>query len=187
MTIGVDLDGVLRDFVGGVKRLYRQEFPDRRICETRDYDLSLSFPDETNETLWKWIIERAIILQEFIEPYDGAEEFLDEIRMLGHRVVLITSQPQPRLQASVFVWLARHQRLLRNIDTIIVSDFRHRGKDCIPLDYLLDDSPDNLKRVRRKRTRPVLMKRPWSNGWQGESVTSYIEFINLLVTNHEMD
>ncbi|RME83292.1 MAG: hypothetical protein D6785_06880, partial [Planctomycetota bacterium] len=169
---------------GGVLKLYKLEFPDKPILPITDYDIAKSFPAESADSLWSWIVEKAVILQEFMKPYPGAARFLSDLKKRGHTNILITSQPAVKLKQSAMIWLAAHPDILRSLDTIVIGDFRKTAKTCLPVDVLLDDCITNLKLAKQTlHVLPVLMKRNWNSDWDGLKITEYAELFCVLDKN----
>lgn len=139
-TIGLDVDGVLADFLGHtIATLRRNGFdcPDREGFT--EWDIAPQLDPAAAvfiAKMWRragWCVS--------IPPLEGARAFVDEIRRRGFRVVFITT---PMLGAPA--WMEERRSWL--VDVMGAADreivFTHQ-KDLVRTDRLLDDKFENVK------------------------------------------
>jgi phosphoglycolate phosphatase-like HAD superfamily hydrolase len=176
--LGIDLDGVLRDFVSGLTSAYRAHYPGHEVEPVTDWDLHQFFPigRDIYEFLWGDPEVTRMIL-EGAPPYDGAVEFVATLSgMEGVEIAIVTHQPSPCARMSAWEWL-RHHGVLQHVDSVIILSGALTKGDIDGLDVLLDDYEKNLEMLGAE-TIPVCMARPWNEGnWSGLTVHSYGEFL----------
>lgn len=171
MTIAVDIDGVLRDFVSALIESYKKDFPGHEVQPVTEWGLEKFFP--IGKGIYSYAFtERRVEVFEKAKPYDKAKEFVAELRRRGHHVCLLTTQPRANEHLTLN-WL-----VLMGIeyDSIVFSS----RKDLFRFDVLLDDAEHNLRAVRSAGARAICFDRPWNQKWDGERVTSYEEFLKLI-------
>ena len=172
MKIGIDIDDVIRDFVGKLKEIYFREYPSHKLIKEDVWNMSLWFPIE--KEIYKFAFEtyaKEIYIQ--ARTYENALEFLIKLRK-NNRVILVTKQPSKKLEGLTKEWLE-----IKNIpyDGLIFT----QDKSEFAGDYLLDDSTANLERIKQvKRSIPICFDRPWNQDWKGPRVKSYDNFLELI-------
>ncbi len=167
----VDLDGVIRDFIGGLTRIYRREFPDHVIKTVRSRRLEAFFP--IGERIYDFIDRQ--FLEEILTgapPYPGA---IEAMRRWEHRFenVIVTAQPR-RWRYPTFIWLGKFK-----VPTNEIHICYH--KEAVEGLALLDDFVDNLEAFRATGRLAVCMDQPWNQDWTGPRVTSLNEFYQFVL------
>src|SRR3989338_6545109 len=79
MKIGIDIDDVIRDFVGKLKEIYFREYPSHKLIKEDVWNMSLWFPIE--KEIYKFAFEtyaKEIYIQ--ARTYENALEFLIKLR-----------------------------------------------------------------------------------------------------------
>lgn len=169
--IGLDIDGVLRDFSGMLDRVYSRSYPDHIVPEIGGWDLHKSYP--IGDDIYRFAFEEhGDEIMSRADAYQGARWFVNEILGRGHRVVLVTTQPE-NLRIPTLVWLLRNG--LADLQICFLSD-----KSLARVDVLLDDHTKNLASVAEAETLPVAFDRPWNTDWPGMRVHSYRDFLYQL-------
>jgi 5'(3')-deoxyribonucleotidase len=171
MRVGIDIDGVLRDHLSQMFRVYLEEFkvgPAMKIPEQEVYSLSDTFSLGYE---W-WGKERAKEIFMDAIPYQGALKFMDDLSQDGHAIVIVTKQSNDQLKKFALGWLLKYN--IKFNDFLILQNKANSG-----VDILLDDSVDNLTMFSAKG-KAVCMDRLYNQEWTGLRVKTYNEFINLL-------
>ena len=172
MKIGIDIDGVIRDFVNKTEEVYFREYPSHKLIRRDVYDFSLWFP--IGKEIFKFIYEtysKEIFTQ--AQPYENAFDFMIKLRG-GNCVILVTNQLTRNLEELTKKWLE-----IKNIsyDKLMFT----KDKSEFIGDYLLDDCTANLERIRQERNSiPVCFDQPWNQDWKGLRVKSYNKFLELI-------
>lgn len=165
----IDLDGVIRDFISGLKNVYLDEYPDHSIREITSRDLPKYFPigEKINEFLER---EFAKILLK-APSYPGAIEALQKWEDL-FEIVIVTAQP-PQYRYATFSWIGNHSL---PTDEVRITFDKHNVDGFA----LLDDFPENLESFSRTDRLAVCLDQPWNKDWQGLRVKTVEEFFLLV-------
>ena len=152
--IGIDVDGVLRDFSGDLETIIKKEFPQYIPGDIDSFKLDNWKLDEcltctkkeVQEIYWYSHANEIMAngtpiygaIKKMYDLFDWAEEN-------GHSLVCITSQ-KPHARHYTLSWLGKYGL---NFDTV----YFRKGfeKPDVQVDYLVDDSPNNFKYWREKR------------------------------------
>lgn len=166
----VDLDGVVRDFVTGLKRVYQNHFPGHAVQEITSRNLEAFFP--IGEKIYPFMDEtHAEEILTTAPPYPGALEALARWEKHFH-IVVVTAQP-PQGRAPTFLWLGKHR--VATAEVHVRAD-----KETVSGFALLDDFDDNLERFARTGRLAVCLDRPWNRNWKGPRVHSVEAFFRLV-------
>lgn len=181
LVICLDIDDVLRDFMGKGKEIFLREHPQytkKDIKPQVNWRLSDSYP-ESQEYLDKFFFEEhakelyttAPILNNALGQFNELKAWC---KLNGHRLVLVSSQPRDYLQLYTIQWLLDHG--FDNRDVCIV-----RGdKTLINGDYLLDDGSHNLSDWQLAGKKAVCMDQPWNRLWVGPRVADISQFLEII-------
>jgi 5'(3')-deoxyribonucleotidase len=177
--IGIDVDGVLRDFCGGLINVIQKHYP-HYLKKHPDYGPPYSSCNTSGEYITKitdWQLEKNFNctkkdLQQ-IYWYDRAkwimgngQPFEDNVRTLKYwmkdlnkEFVCVTSQKE-HARHYTLSWLGKHGL---NFDKVVFA----KGKDKwqVDVDYLIDDSPVNYKYWKDGRQDEdgfILLDRPYN-------------------------
>ena len=167
MRIAVDLDGVVFDLVSEVLTRWNREFQaSYKYDSIIHYELWRNFT--TSESFFDgWWWDQCIQgLFADLLPYPTVYEFLEELKLMGHEIVIITSRQLP--------WVEDTAYSLNSLE-IPHDELHFCGKkwkvDC---DIYIDDNPNLLRRF-GKLGKPLLIPtRPWTQGVQGTSDDYYV-------------
>ncbi len=173
----IDLDGVVRNFIGGLLRVYRREFPDHEIKTINSRALETFFP--IGQRIYDFI-DRQFLDEILIDspPYPGAVEAMR--RWEGRfENVIVTAQPQ-RWRYPTFIWLGRFKIPTNEVHICY-------QKEKVDGVALLDDFVDNLEAFQATGRLAVCMDQPWNQHWPGPRVRSLNEFYKLVLQTIESD
>ena len=182
MKIGIDVDGVLRDFCGGLINVIQKHYP-QYIKKHPNYGPPYSIYNtsgESNTIIKDWQLEKNFNctkkdLQQ-IYWYDYADKILGDGNPIPsaipqmydlfewaeeneHTLVCVTSQKEHAYHYTLS-WLGKYGL---NFDTIYFRKGREKWQT--PVDYLVDDSPNNWhswKKNRGYESGFILMDRPYN-------------------------
>lgn len=177
MRLGIDLDGVVADFVTGWTTLYNAEYA--ATIDPRDVDHWDAIPDLTHFAhmgdFWRWASHLdGGSLFSHLEPYAGA---VDALRGLAtrHSIVIVTTKPGWAIH-DTFAWISKHRIPTREVH--ITED-----KWMVDCDVYLDDGPHVLDDLVAHRPESVVCRyvRPWNEPVHGTiDVASWNEFIEVV-------
>lgn len=171
MNIAIDIDGVLRNFADSLVRIYKQDYPDHEVKPITTWNFADSFP--IGEEIYQYYVRNGERIFSEALPYDGAYEFIQSLKSLGHSVVYLTAQPFG-LNAVTTRWIEKH---LPEVDGIILSKKKH----LFSFDILLDDAPHNIRDCIKNGKTAVFFTQKWNEGIEHTRVNSYKEFLELIV------
>ena len=151
--IGVDVDGVIRDFSTDLYRVIKEHYPqymkegtDKAVSveeikkEMTDWDLEDTFEASREEIQRIYREEHSKTILADGTPYvDNIKYLKEQISKEEHIFVCITSQ-HPICSHHTLSWLGKH-----GINFQSVYFRKGRKKWMVECDYLIDDSPNNYR------------------------------------------
>ncbi len=178
-SIGVDADGVIRNFPFSLIRTYKKYYPDHKIVPLRNwknYELHHYFPIKIGITRF-YSEEHPEEIYLGSPRYVGALKFMNELNE-DFNVVIVTNQPNKHLEYLTEEWL--------KLFSIPFYDFFPTpDKTRFKGEFILEDAPHHLEAILSKRAAiPVCFGRPWNRNWQGLRVNRYKSFLEL-IRNHK--
>ena len=188
VTVGIDVDGVLRDFCQGLERVVKEHYPQylpEDYTGINNWKLSENFrasKPELQQIYWedysKEIMGESPAFEENVRQMKNLISHYEEISNPKVRFVCVTSQ-KPHARYHTAYWLGKHGL---NFDTIYFR--RGFDKPNTPVDFLVDDSPNNYNYWIQRRGMEhgfILMDQPYNQHIETKSrvydVDSIMEFI----------
>jgi 5'(3')-deoxyribonucleotidase len=158
LPIGIDLDGVVADFVGGWIKRMAAEYPEWKApveADITDWDFvdQTVFPNDWT-TFWQWV--KMEHLFDDLNAYPGAVGAINDISHYSD-IVFITARP---------VWAC--EDTLRWLDREGLGRFTvcyNGSKTSIPCSAYIEDAPHFLAQYVAERPEAVTfrMVRPWNS------------------------
>ena len=186
--IGIDVDGVLRDFCDAVTKVVKRDFPQYMkddFTEIDDWRLANCFncnKEDLQSIYWHSHAEEIMgnanpmygAIQKMYHLFDWAEKN-------GHSLVCITSQ-KPHARHHTLSWLGKYAL---NFDTI----YFRRGfeKPDVQVDYLVDDSPNNFNYWIKKRGMQegfILMDSPYNQHLKSNHRIKGLDEVQKIIENN---
>lgn len=168
----VDLDGVVRDFIGSLIDVYTDVYPDHSILPVTSRRLEDFFP--IGEKIYQFMktgyIER---IMENAAAYPGALEAL-QLWQNEFEIVIVTAQPDD-IRASTYIWIGKNKLASNEVH---ISYFKSQIEGFA----LLDDFIDNLDDFAQTGRLAICLDQPWNQEWKGPRVKSVEEFFQYLQT-----
>ena len=171
--IGVDVDGVIRDFSHDLYMVIKKNYPDwikpgsenvysveeiRR--EMTDWDLENNFDAEITDIKRVYREEHAETILAKGTPFvDDVDYLREQIRKDEHTFVAVTSQ-HPVCCHHTLTWFGKQE-----LGFSSVYFKKGRKKWMVECDFLIDDSPNNYYAWRSGRgsdEKYILFDRPWN-------------------------
>ena len=182
MRIGIDADGVLRDFIGNLISHIKENHPEHgdKIGVPKSWQWNDWLPFWTDDETEKYVFEDNFIdlfgvdcppIQSSVEDWPKLKRWAEDE---GHELVLVSAQREHCKELTT-EWLQRWG---------IVFDEMHYTKEkwSVDVDVLIDDSPEKLDIFNDRSVaygRPICMKTTWNEESQKKYMT--IERLSDLV------
>jgi len=182
MRIGIDCDGVLRDFIPDVINKIKETHPEHsdKILTPNSWNWEDWLPFWTEDETEKYIFEDHFY-ELFGPDANVIPSVLEDFPILkawaiknGHELVLVSAQ-RPHCEEPTMEWLQRWG--------ITFDEYNFtKEKWSIDVDVLIDDSPEKLDVFNERSVaygRPICMKQTWNQESQKKYMT--IERLSDLV------
>lgn len=153
--IGIDVDGVLRDFTLAAVEVYNREYNDNKTMDdVVHYDLKKSFPlvDDADDFFFRKHVKELFFDAPVIK---GAREAFNEL-VSRHDVVVLTTQPNVAQKVHTIEWLTKNG--FKFDDLCFLHDKNRFGR----LEFFIDDNPKKFQGVDAKFG--VLISAPYNRG-----------------------
>lgn len=187
MIIGVDVDGVLRDFTTSLIRVYRHRFPDHSIGDYNEWqwDTINNFPQFE---YGKSQPHRKRLMREFVfnthvqdimvnaEPFPNAVEALNDLYHNTHHQVYIVTNQYKGSEHHTLEWLGRNGVQAKKV---IFEQHKLRA-NC---DVLIDDKIENLEDYLKGGKGAIAIARPWNRHWKKTKAVKGLEQAVELLKN----
>ena len=179
MIVGLDVDGIIRDFNGSLKRVYLREYPDHKVTDPTEWDLSKAYPigKDINKFAFETYVNE-IYLE--ADPYEGALDFVEDIAR-DYEIVIITSQPNYQAVYNSFEWLNKHG-FNKYVSNHVFKDSSSKvfTKGHVRVDVLIDDYEENLKDAWEMGVFAVGIERSWNKGKWDPLFKNYHDLLQFL-------
>lgn len=166
-TIGIDVDGVLRDNLQIMVDLYNEEFGgEMTVNDIRDFRTEITFPtieSTTGKTASEWFFQdhsNEIFLK--AKPFSNVAEDIKKLREIAN-VVIITYQKTILNRMQTLCWLEING--IEYDGLIFIKD-----KTKFICDYLVDDNDWNFLGSNAKHG--ILIDAPYNEGKSVDSICS---------------
>jgi 5'(3')-deoxyribonucleotidase len=178
--IGIDIDDVIRDFIGTVYKVYLEIYPEHKnkIKPINGWSMTETFP--IGEAIYDFIFDKYAkrIFYEDATVLPSAGEGLDELAEMGYDLIVITSQ-RPKCVQYTRLFLDYYEFPIS--ETYILemdNDFKIKNKSDIPVDIMIDDNHDTIMEFYNRGIEIVCQARPWNKKHHSEYKTLGIPIVN---------
>jgi glutaredoxin-related protein len=174
MIIKIDIDGVIRNVISPLIRIYNKDFPDYQVGPVTHFDLSIDFP--IKERIWHYFLEeKAKLCFRDAPPYYNNLQALNNFAGTpGFKIVLVSDQANEKNKEYTDYWLKENKV---KYDEVIYT----KHKEKVPGIILLDDKPETLDIVNKAGQIGICLTRPWNKRSEHVHVDTMSEFLNLCV------
>lgn len=163
--IGLDLDGVVYNFMDELKiALFGSTKVSDPVCWEAWKDWNISKERFDRSMLFAVKYKKLFSAG---KPYDGALNFIRNMRMNGHTIHFITDRARwPEALTQTAHWLEEHKV---EHDSLTFTKKKH----LVETDFYVDDKPENCRDVAMHvpDTKVFLMDRPWNEGHNADYYT----------------
>ena len=174
MRIGIDCDGVLRDFIpdliDGIKTTHPEHADKILVPESWDWETWLPFWTEAETEKYVFEDNYLDFFGAVANPIKTAVEDWPILKAWamrnGHELVLVSAQREHCVEPTD-AWLEEH-----GFD--FMEKWYTKEKWSVDVDVLIDDSPEKLKDFKEKSVVggvPICMKQSWNKECQDSSMS----------------
>mgnify|MGYP006935499014 CR=1 FL=1 len=193
LTIGIDLDGTVRDFISKLAEVYEKQMGKKPNLPVTKYDFNTHFPFDGGDKEFNHFV----YVENPLEIFGYAKELTpgamnnvnllcDKLHKLGHRVAIVSKQFGKAKSASLF-FLSK--TACQTNQVIFVQDSTKKWEH---VDIMIDDSP---KVLNSKPSGKVSVKfhHEYNKDIKSDFVINDIkellddEFLNKILTNDYID
>ena len=169
MKIGIDCDGVLRDFISDLKDNIKENYPEHadKIKTPETWNWEDWLPFWTEEESEKYIFEDnyldffGVDASPIMSSVEDCPKLVEWAKENEHELVLVSAQ-RPQCKEPTREWLKKYGF---DFDKIIFTHDKWKAD----VDVLVDDSPDKMKEFKEKSVNngnPICMKQTWNTKCQ---------------------
>lgn len=175
LRVLIDVDGVLRDFIGSLTSVYLRQHPGHTVKPVDSRELENFYPigreiyPFMNQTFAREILVDAPI---FAGVVDAMRQWESEFEY-----VIATAQP-PEGRGPTLSWLGKHDIPTNEIH---VCHKKHRLAGVA----LLDDFVDNLEAFAATERLAVCLDQPWNQHWKGPRVKTVEAFLRYVYSEFQ--
>ena len=179
MIVKIDVDGVIRDIITTMCRIYEEEFGARiEVDEVVDYDINTNFPLVMERTGMKpteyFFVKNAHrVFHSEVSPFRGACDAIRKLRENGYEVVIVTWQFN-------FDNIMHTLKFLHDYGVEYDDICFTKNKWMICGDYIIDDNPGFIDDD-REQSYKVIVDTPYNKHVNGvarvDSLEEAVEFI----------
>ena len=174
MRIGIDCDGVLRDFIPALIDSIKETHPQHanKILVPESWDWETWLPFWTEDETEKYVFEDNYLdffgpdcppIKESVEDWKTLKRWAEDN---GHELVLVSAQRE-HCEEPTTEWLQKY-----GFDFDEIHYTKHKW--AIDVDVLIDDSPAKLKKFNEKSVVggvSICMKQSWNKECQNSSMS----------------
>ena len=153
MVIKLDIDGVLRDMITPMCKIYNEMFGTKMTpADVFDYDIDVSFPLFTENGMngyWVLFEKCSDLTMTSAKPYRGVAGAVRNLKKAGNKIVIVSYQPSAQAQEKTREWLERNK--IEYDELVFVET---KDKTVVPCDMIIDDCPwyldaesDDVKKI----------------------------------------
>lgn len=166
----IDLDGVLKDFIGGLNKVYLKYYPDHKIKPVTSRDLDKFYP--IGYDIYNFVFEHHQEITENANIYPGVQESFRQYKDV-YDLIIVTSQEEWGVE-DTYYWIEKHNLPVKDI---VISFEKHKVEGFA----LLDDYEINVEMFLENGRLGVCLERPWNSSWQkGPKVKNVENFFKLV-------
>lgn len=182
MRLGIDLDGVVANWVDGMRRHFvARGWPVDTLPDPHEYAVWSCWPMTKDTFMEGWERWAAGGGYTTLEPYPGAIDGMRYLADLGHTLHIVTARSRTRRGIGGTIdWLERHGVPFKSL-AFDSDKATHR------MDLWVEDSTANAIAIAQACGRPILMDQAWNQdapsyiarayGWP--EVVGYVEAASL--------
>lgn len=156
-TIGLDVDGCLRNFLDSLVTVFKRHYPQQKIVSFDHYQVYKAFPGLSEaevDHIWKDLYPVETI-HTYAHPYPGAAEAVRYLRRMGYKTNIVTYQDRNILLEHTIKWLKKHKikyDALFNTSKKYEADF----------DVLIEDNGKYITDVVNNGKKVIIMDHPYN-------------------------
>ena len=164
LRIGIDIDGVLRDFIEGVINRVKVTHPQYtdQITRPNEWSISCFLPFWEEKRCKNYVFQEEVdkvfseapIYQDVLDNWKSLRTWA---RKRKHKLVIVSAQRDRTLHPSL-IWLGKHKLEFKELHFT-------SNKWKVDVDFLIDDKPKNLELFAKQSVSggmPICFSQPWN-------------------------
>ena len=157
MKIGIDIDGVIADFVSSFLPLINK-YCECKIEDIINYDFgkNINIKDSENEKLWREVEKKNIYKE--LALIKGSKSALK--KLVGKNEVVIISSRKQKAEIETLKWLKRHGMPFKKLE--LASNIKEKVAKMSTCDIVIEDSLEIARMVGSKGVPVLLFDYPWN-------------------------
>ena len=177
MKIGIDLDEVIVDFIGGFLDYYNEKYNKNIKREAiKSYNL-------WENEFFKWAREDAVeFVDEFnktkifdnLNVFENVKEVIDELKKDNELFLIISRREELRERTGKFLKEKFGDVFSKIVFTSEFNPEKRRDKSEVckefDLDFMIEDNKDYAKECAEKKIKVFLVDQPWNQGFEFDNV-----------------
>lgn len=179
MIIKIDIDAVIRDNLGVIKKIYNEKFPNDNIMTMGFYDLNYVYPKLNGGAKNFFFVEHAKEVFYDADPYPLIKEDIELLKTNGHTIFIVSHQFNYINRSLTLDWLDKNGIYY---DAIAFTN----EKFLINGDILVDDNPTFLENEDDKKTKLYCVKQEYNMNYKFNNnvtmVDSFHDFVCKILT-----
>ena len=166
MIFKIDVDGVLRDIVPTMCKVYNEKYGTHlEKSDVTVYDVSDFFTECENAADFFFVKNGKEIFLESPTTYK-AKEALDMLHEAGHKIVICTWQFTDENKKYTIDFLSRNN--IYYDDICFTKD-----KDIVKCDVIIDDNPEFISKESEEGTTKILIDCPYNSEYPNNGIKRY--------------
>lgn len=178
MLVGLDIDGVIRDFASQVEKVYKIHYPDHEVKEVKSWGLHNYYP--IGKEIYNFVFhEHGDEVFREAPVYKGAIEFAKKLSE-EHEIVCVTSQPNFKIINNSMYWLEKNGFTDYITHYVFKGDGDTFSKGHVRIDALIDDYIVNLQAAEDHGVFGIGKWQTWNDGRWYPLFKEYDEILDFL-------
>lgn len=180
MIVKIDVDGVIRDIIGAMCKLYNKEFCEHYVpSNITNYNVDNYFPKVIEKygvkpSYYYFIRRGEIIFKDMVKTFNRAKKSIELLKQHGHKVIIVTWQLNDDNKKFTKEFLDNNGILY---DEIVFT----KEKYSVNGDILIDDNPEFLTNNKETAIK-ICISRPYNKELIGIArANSLYDAVKLIV------
>lgn len=177
-VLGLDLDGVVRDWGGSLHREWELQTRQTLPLPTT-WNLRESYPHPTRDIVELAFGTHAVDVQSYAPCLPGAKAGVQALQAAGIKVVFLTAQPNAACRRLTQHWL---YSMGFDYDGLVFVNEGESKVDALEADLYVDDGPHNIADFIAARVPYLIMDALYNQHCAGDRVRTWQELLPVILS-----